>query len=117
MSRRPRSYGRASASTCCPPSPDPATRPKRRGASVGLPGDLHERTIAYAALDALWNAVAKSDAACARDVAAAAWHAEPIVRFVCSAFGDCLAGVRASDDNLIARRVEVTLQRVVHRLG
>ena len=66
-----------------------------------MPGDLRERTTAYAALDALRDAVAKSDAACRKDAAAAAWHAEPILQFFCSAFGDGLAGVRVSDDNMI----------------
>ena len=54
-----------------------------------------------AALDALRDAVARSDAACRKDAAAAAWHAEPIVRFFCSDFGDGLAGVRVSGDNSI----------------
>ena len=62
-----------------------------------LPG---EPTTVATALDALQDAVAKVDAACRKD-AAAAWHAEPIVRFLCSSFGDGLDGVRVSDDNLI----------------
>ncbi len=49
---------------------------------------------AYAAIDALRGAVAGSGAGGQRDAAAAAWHAEPIVRFFCSTFGDGIVGVR-----------------------
>ena len=88
----------------CQATNDPVNNPTiapRRYEVERLPGDLRERTTAYAALDTLRDAVAQSDPARRRDAAAAAWHAEPIVRFFCSAFGDGLAGARVSDDNLI----------------
>ena len=79
---------------------NPTVAPRRYGADR-LAADVRERTGAYAGLDALRDAVAGSDAACRNDAAAAARHAEPIVRFLCSAFGDGLAGVRVSDDHQI----------------
>ena len=84
-----------------PGGPGNPTVASRRYDVERLPGDQCERTTACAALDALRDAVAKSDAACRKDAAAEARHAEPIVRFFCSAFGDGLAGVRVSDDNSI----------------
>lgn len=66
-----------------------------------LPDDLRELTTVDAALDALRYVVAKSDAAYRKDAAAAAWHAEPIVRFLCSAFGGSIAGARVSEDSPI----------------
>ena len=83
-----------------PAGPANPTVAPRRYEVERLPGDLRERTTAYAALDALRDAVAKSDAACRKSVAAAACHAEPIVRFFCSTFGDGIAGVQLSDDEL-----------------
>ena len=80
-----------------PAGPENPTVAPRRYEFDRLLGDRRERTTAYAALDALREGVGKSDAA---------WHAEPIVRFLCSAFGDGLAGVRVSDDNLIVITAE-----------
>ena len=37
---------------------------------------------------------------------AAAWHAEPIIRFVCSTFGDGIAGVRVTEDRFIVITAE-----------
>ena len=76
-----------------PDGTDNPTVPPRRYQVKRLPGDLRERTTAHAALDALRDVVAKSDAARRKDAAAAAWHAEPIVRFLCSPFGDGISGV------------------------
>ena len=73
-----------------------------RGYDVArLPGDPGEGKTAECAFAALRDAVAKSNAACRKNVSAAAWHAEPIMQFLCSAIGDGLADVRMSDDNLI----------------
>jgi len=33
-----------------------------------------------------------------RDAAAAAWHAESVVRFFCSTYGGAVAGVRVNED-------------------
>ncbi len=51
-----------------------------------LPGGLREGTPALARLDVLREAVAKSYAASRKVAAAAAWHAEPILRSICSTF-------------------------------
>lgn len=67
------------------PAPgNPAVAPRRYGADR-LPADPCERARAYAGLDALRAAVTRSDAACRKDAAAWAWHAEPIVQFLCAA--------------------------------
>ena len=42
-----------------------------------------------------------------RDAAAAAWHAEPVVRFFCSTYGGGIAGVRVSEDSFIVITAEV----------
>ena len=39
--------------------------------------------------------------------AAAAWHAEPVVRFLCSTFGDRIAGVRMNEDGLVVLTAEL----------
>ena len=57
-----------------------------------LPGDVSETTLVYATVKALRAAVDGVDAACRQDAAAAAWHAEPLVRFFCSTFGAGSAG-------------------------
>ena len=88
--------------------PDNQTVAPRRYEVERLPADLRERTTACAALDALRDAVAKSDAACRKDAAAAAWHAEPIVRFFCSTFGDDIVGVRVSEANFIVITAELS---------
>ena len=63
--------------------------------------DQREATTAYAGVAALRGAVARFDGAGRKDAAAAAWHAEPIVRFLCSTFGDGIVGVRVSDDLIV----------------
>ena len=79
---------------------DPAVAPRRD--EVGrLPGGLREGTPAHAGLDVLREAVAKSDAASRKATAAAAWHAEPIVRLICSTFSAGIVGVRVSDGSRI----------------
>ena len=84
---------------------NPTVRPRRYDIER-LPDDLGKTMMAYAAIDALRGAVAGSDPGCRTDAAAAAWHAEPIVRFVCSTFGDGLVGVRVSDENFIVITAE-----------
>ena len=78
---------------------NPTVRPWRN--DERLPHDLREKTTTYAAIEAMRGAVARSDASGQRDAAAAAWHAEPIVRFFCSAFGDGIVGVRVSEESFI----------------
>ena len=73
----------------------------RRYDLAPLPSHLRETTRVYATVEALRRAVAGSDAGCRKDAAAAAWHTEPIVRFICSTFGDGIAGVRVDEDGFI----------------
>ena len=58
-----------------------------------LPSDLRETVLIYPAVEALRGAVGGADAGCRKDAVAAARHAEPVVRFLCSTFGDRTAGV------------------------
>ena len=83
---------------------NPTVRPRRY--DERLPDDLRETMTAYAAIDALRGAVAGSDASGQRDAAAAAWHAEPVVRFFCSTFPDGIVGVRVSKENFIVITAE-----------
>ena len=71
-----------------------------------LPSDLRETALVYAAVEALRETVARSDAACRKDAAAAAWHAEPIVRFFCPSFGDGIAGVGVNEDGFVVITAE-----------
>ena len=72
-----------------------------------LAGDLRETPAASAAVRALREAVEKAGAGCRQDAAAAAWRAESVVRFLCAAFGACLAGVRVSGDGFIVITAEL----------
>ena len=71
-----------------------------------LPGDVSETTLVYATVKVLRAAVDGVDVACRQDAAAAAWHAEPIIRFLCSTFGDGIAGVRVTEDSFIVITAE-----------
>ena len=68
-----------------------------------LPADLRETH----AVEALRAAVDQLDAEAVRDAAAAAWHAEPVVRFFCSTYGGAVTGVRVNEDSFIVLRAEV----------
>ena len=72
-----------------------------------LPDDLREPAAIRAAADALRAAIDQLDAESSRDAAAAAWHAEPVVRFFCSTYGGSIAGVRVSEDSFIVITAEV----------
>ena len=78
----------------------PAVAPRPHDGET-LPADLRETAAVRAAVEALREAVGRSDAAGRQDAAAAAWHAEPIVRLLCSFFEAGIAGVQVNDDNLI----------------
>ena len=71
-----------------------------------LVGDLSETTLVYARVKALRAAVDGMDVACRQDAAAAVWHAEPIIRFLCSTFVDGIAGVRVSEDGFLVVMAE-----------
>ena len=66
-----------------------------------LPGDLRETAAVRAAVEALHEAVDTADARCRKDAAAAAWHAEPVLRFICATFGCGIAGMRVNEDGFI----------------
>ena len=66
-----------------------------------LPRDLRETASVRAAVAALREAVDGADAGCRKRAAAAAWHAEPVLRFLCTTFGCGVAGVRVTEDGFI----------------
>ena len=66
------------------------------------------RRRAHAAVEALRAAVGRLDAASSSAAAAAAWHAEPVVRLFCSTYGGGIAGVRVSDDSFIVITADVS---------
>ena len=85
----------------------PAVLPRPRDAGMP-PGDLREEAAARAAVEALREAVDVTDAGCRKDAAAAAWHAESVLRFLCTAFGCGIAGVRVNEDGFIVVTAEVS---------
>ena len=90
-----------------PTSSNPTVAPRRYDIEP-LPGDLRETALVHAAAEALRAAVGQLDAESSRDAAAAAWHAEPVVRFFCSTYGSGIAGVRVSEDSFIVITAEVS---------
>ena len=78
-----------------------------------LPGDASETTLVYATVKALRAAVDGVAAVRRQEAAAAAWHAEPILRFFCSAFGDGIVGVRVSEDGFIVVTAEFSENELV----
>lgn len=68
---------------------------------------------AYAAVEALREAVDAADAGCRKDAAAAAWHAEPLLRFLSAALGCTIAGMRVSEDGFIMVTAELSAVAVV----
>ena len=72
-----------------------------------LPSELRDTALVHAAAEAMRAAVGQLDAESSRDAAAAAWHAEPLVRFLCSTYGCGIAGVRVSEDSFIVITAEV----------
>ena len=78
-----------------------------------LPADLRETAAIHAAGEALRAAVDQLDTASSRDAAAAAWRAEPVVRFFCSTYGGAVTGVRVSEDSFIVVKAEVSGSELV----
>ena len=72
-----------------------------------LPDDLRETAAIHAAAEALRAAVDQLDTGSSRDAAAAAWRAEPVVRFFCSTYRGAITGVRVSEDSFIVVKAEV----------
>ena len=81
--------GRGRVSRRCRPSSGLAAQPWRRGPKMSrrCRGDLRQTATVRAAVEALREAVDGADAECRKHVAAAAWHAEPVLRFLCARFG------------------------------
>ena len=72
-----------------------------RYGAENLPAELRETAVAHAAIEALGAAVDQVAAEAGRDAAAAAWHAESVVPFLCSTYGGAIAGVRVNEDSFI----------------
>ena len=90
---------------------NPTVVPRHHDAGT-LPGDLRETAAVRAAVKALREAVA-ADAGCRQDAAAAAWHAEPVLRFLCAEFGCAIAGIRVSEDDFIVVMTELSAASAV----
>ncbi len=85
-------------------------RRRRRGRATWRrrPATRARRWPAYAAVEALREAVDAADAGCRKDVAAAAWHAESLLRFLSTALGGRVAGVWVNEDGFIAVTAELS---------
>ena len=85
----------------------PAVVPRPRVVEA-LPSDLRETATVRAAVEALREAVDGADTAYRKDAAAAAWHAEVVVRFICATFGGGISGVRVGEDGFIVIMTQLT---------
>ena len=83
---------------------NPAVAP-RPGDVERLPGAVREAADARAGLEALRSAVDK--AGCRKDAAAAGWHAEAVVRFLCAAFRCGVGDVQVGEDGFIVITAEL----------
>ena len=90
----------------------PAIAPPRYGAE-GLPAELLEPAAVDAAVGALRAAVHQLDAKSSRDAAAAAWHAESVVRFFCATDGGDITVVRVNDDSFVVVTAEASGDQLV----
>ena len=72
------------------------------------PGDPRETAAASPAVEALREAVDRADAGSRKQAAAAAWHAEPVLRFLSAAPGCRIAGVRVNEDGFIVATAELS---------
>ena len=86
---------------------NPTVAPQRYVAGP-FPGDVPEANLVYATVKALRAAVDGVAAGRRREAAAAAWHAEPVVRFFCSTFGDGIASVGVSEDSFVVITAELS---------
>jgi len=87
------------------------TPPRYR--TEGLPADLRETAAVRRAVEALRAAVDQVDGEAGRDPAAAAWHAESVVRFFCSTYAGTVAGVRVNEEGFIVITANVFGDRPV----
>ena len=79
---------------------NPTAAPRTSDAGE-LPDEPGETAAARAAVEALREAVVGSSAGCRRAAAAAAWYAEPTLRFLCARFAAGIARVGVSEDGFI----------------
>ena len=84
---------------------NPTVAPRRYDAAA-VTSDLREPATAYASLEGLRDAVDRADASGAT-AAAAACHREPVVRLLCSTFGDRVAGLRVNEECLVVTSAEL----------
>ena len=73
-----------------------------------LPADAREDAAVRAAVEALRVAVGAAHAGGRQGAAAAAWHAEPLLRFLHAEFGCAIAGMRVSEDGFIVVTAKLT---------
>ena len=85
----------------------PTVAPRSHDAGT-LAGDLRETAAVRVAVEALREAVDTAAAGCRKDAAAAAWHAEPVLRFLSAAPGCRIAGVRVNEDGFIVATAELS---------
>ena len=78
----------------------PTTAPPRYVAE-DLPADLHHTAAVCAAVEALRTAADQVHAKPGRDAAAAAWHAQAVVRLFCSSYVGAATGVRVNEESFI----------------
>ena len=91
---------------------NPAVEP-RPGDVETLAGAAREAADVRAALEALRSAVDRTNAARRKDAAAAAWHAEGVVRFLCATFSCGVGGVQVGEDGFIVIMAELRGDNVV----
>ena len=85
---------------------NPAVVP-RPGDVETLPGGPRETAAVRAAVEALREAVDRADAGRGKDAAAAAWHAEPVLRFLCPTFGCDVGSVQVGEAGFIVIAAEL----------
>ena len=72
------------------------------------PTDLDEKTAIYPAVETLRRIVGKADNE--PRAAAAAWHAEPYIRLLCSQFQDPIGKIRLTPENFIVIEVKFPVE-------
>ncbi len=80
----------------------------RSAVAERAPGDSLETATVGASFEALREAVDGAAAGCRKDAAAAAWHAEAVVRFLCATFGCGVDGVQVGEDGFIVVTAELS---------
>ena len=85
---------------------NPAVAP-RPGDVETLPAAVRETADVRAGIEALRSAVDRANAGCGKDAAAAGWHAEAVVRFLCATFGCGVGSVQVGEDGFIVIAAEL----------